>query len=225
MTTGQISKLGVLDLTSLQSVEELHGITSIEKVGVILIPEQFVAALHTIPMQEVGGIMPIPKDLKIRVYTGQIRLTGDALAAGPEDTTLVIVGQCVICAPVTAIGYRDIRICGQILIPEGGEAVIQAKLSQLIGQTYAYPPGDVRMMVGEQAEWDAAFLSALPAPTTFVMIGSQLTVAKDITTALLVEKVRRLICVGCQLKAPQTVLPHIKALAPDHTGSQFVSFE
>lgn len=61
---GAISDMGLLDLSSAKSPEDLSGITSIHDVGAIIIPEDLVSALTRIDMQDVGSVVPIPSGVK-----------------------------------------------------------------------------------------------------------------------------------------------------------------
>lgn len=89
----EIHNLGVLDLTALKSPDDLAGITAIQSVGTILVPESLAAKLATIPMDNVGATVPIPDGAKVSVLTGHVKLGGDALASPPPNqNTLVVVG-------------------------------------------------------------------------------------------------------------------------------------
>jgi len=79
--TGTIRDMGLLDLSSAQSAEDLSGITSIHDVGAIIIPEDLMSALIRIDIHDVGSVVPIPRGANVSLHMGQTRLTGEALAA------------------------------------------------------------------------------------------------------------------------------------------------
>jgi hypothetical protein len=61
-------------------------------------------------------------------------LTGEALAAGDPEATLLIVGQAFLKTPVTAIGYKAIQVHGQLIAVRGSEGAIGTKLTEMHGQ-------------------------------------------------------------------------------------------
>src|SRR6187402_3090268 len=94
--SGHIMDVGMLDLTSAKTPEDLQYIRSIQDVGAILIPEHLAAVLAGVQMQDVGAIIPIPSGDHVDVITGQTKLTGESLAAGDPETVLAIIGQVVV---------------------------------------------------------------------------------------------------------------------------------
>jgi hypothetical protein len=75
---GHIRNVGMLDLRSAKTPEDLNGITAISKVGCILAPKDLATRLAQIPMAEVGAVIPIPSGENIKCPIGQIWLTGQA---------------------------------------------------------------------------------------------------------------------------------------------------
>jgi len=49
-------------------------------VGVVLVSEHLMSSLATVPMEEVGVMIPVPTGENVRMVTGQIKTTGEALA-------------------------------------------------------------------------------------------------------------------------------------------------
>src|SRR5215210_3005912 len=87
---GGISNVGILDLTGMKSTEELAGIESISRVGVVLVPESLMSGLLRIPMKKVGATIPVPTGENLKLVTGQMKTTGEALAgAGGEEDVLL----------------------------------------------------------------------------------------------------------------------------------------
>src|SRR3954471_23039317 len=79
-TVSVIRNVGVLDLSGLESPEVLDGVTSMINVGVIIVPEPLLPKLSRISMRNVGVTIPVPKGARLRQFSGQTVLSGDALA-------------------------------------------------------------------------------------------------------------------------------------------------
>src|SRR3712207_1855074 len=112
---GKIENVGALDLTGITSADELANITRIKNVGAILIRESLMGKLSSIPMENVGSVVPVPEGDNVRVQTGQIQMSGEALAGGSEEDVLVVTGQLLITSPVQQVGYKDLIVSGQAL--------------------------------------------------------------------------------------------------------------
>src|ERR1700737_2623976 len=93
-----IRNVALLDLTGATSADTLDGVGRIENVAAILVPESLLGKLMAIPMQNVAATVPIPDGKRVRVMSGQVVLSGEALSTGdgPTDDILVIAGQLVI---------------------------------------------------------------------------------------------------------------------------------
>ena len=75
------------------TTEELAGIEVIRRVGVVLVPEHLTSRLAAVPMEEVGVTVPVPTGENVRMVTGQMKTTGEALAhPGTEEDVLVVAG-------------------------------------------------------------------------------------------------------------------------------------
>jgi len=212
---GVIREVGLLDLRYAKTEEDLAGITLIEEVGAILIPEHLGAALARIPMSEVGGIVPIPHDRKVSCMTGQVRLSGESLAAGADDTVLVIAGQAFITGEMTTVGFAEVRVYGQLFYPRSGEAAMGAKLTQLTGQCFSLPT-DPRFTMGTDSI-NQEFLEYLPKPVAWVVMGT-LTFEEDVRKETLREKILEIVVMGT-IRAPRPLLPLLNVLATDKMGS------
>lgn len=211
---GAIKNMGMLDLTSAKTAEELSGITSMENVGVVLVPEHLTAALAGIPSQNVGSVVPVPQGAKMNLQVGQTRLSGEALAAGPEDAILVLVGQIIITTPVEQVGYKELRVVGQLLAPRGSETALGAKLANLTGQAVYYPEGARLIMGSETLSREA--LESLTRPTP-LMVEGRLTIEDDVTPELLRSKVPEIMLTGI-IEAPKALWPALRSLMVDSTG-------
>jgi hypothetical protein len=211
---GHIHEVGMLDLRSAKTPEDLSGITAISEVGCILIPEHLAARLNQIPMSEVGSVVPIPQGENIKCQIGQVWLTGEALAAGDPEATLMIIGQAFLKTPVTSVGYKAIRVHGQLIAIRGSEGALGAKISEMQGQTL-YLPADSRTFMGDETI-RAEFLELLPAPQCLVVMG-KLTFEDDVTVELLKAKVPEIVLMG-EIVAPSALIPLLQVLTVEKMG-------
>lgn len=213
---GAIRDMGVLDLSFAQSPEDLSGITSIHDVGAIIIPEDLMGALTRIDVHDVGGVVPIPRGAKVSLQMGQTRLTGESLAAGPDDTVLVLVGQTLIMNQVQSVGYQSLHVMGQLLAPRGSEAALAPKIAKLTGQVvYVTGLENARFILGKE-RIGKAFLEYLPRPTPLVVVG-KLIFEEDTPADLLREKVPEIALIG-KIQAPAALVPLLQVLTVEKQG-------
>ena len=202
--SGHISDVGMLDLTSAKTPEDLQHIRSLQDIGAILIPEHLSAALAGIQMQDIGAIIPIASGANVDMITGQTKLTGESLAAGDPETVLVIAGQVIITTRVEKVGYKALQIVGQVLAPRGSETALASKVKRLSGQLIYFAEG-ARFFIGSETV-TGEFLEMLSASTPFLIMG-ELAFASDISDDLLREKVSEIALMG-----RITVPAHLAAL-------------
>src|SRR5438094_10166569 len=109
----EIRDVALLDLTGAQAASALEGVTRISHVAAILVPESLVLRLTSIPMDRVAATIPVPDGRRTKVFTGQITLSGEALANadGQDNDMLVIAGQLIVTSPVHKIGYAEMVTC------------------------------------------------------------------------------------------------------------------
>jgi len=211
---GHIKNVGMLDLRFAKTPQDLGNILSISNVGAVLVPEHLAGILAGIPTENIGGVIPIPQDVKVNCVTGQVRLSGESLAAGDPETILLVAGQAFITGEITTVGYKEIRVFGQIFAPRSGQGALSAKMGQLSGQNF-YLPSDPRMIMGEETI-GGEFLELLPEPTAFVVLG-QLTFENDVTRELLKAKVTEIVLMG-EIRAPRALLPLLNVITKDKMG-------
>jgi hypothetical protein len=209
-----INNVDFLDLTSAKTPDDLQGIARITNVDCILIPEHLMATLTRIPMDNVDAVIPVPAGENFKLLVGQVFLTGEALSAGNPEEILFVAGQLFITTPATSVGYREIRVHGQVMAPRGSETALGAKMGRLTGQIF-YLPAKARMIMGEEAI-GKAFLELLPEPAAFVVMGG-LTIEDDVTVELLKEKVPEIVLFG-NIRAPQALVPLLQVLSPQRFG-------
>jgi len=104
-------------------------------------------------MQNVAATVPVPDGKTVRVMSGQVTLSGEALANanGPQDEVLVVAGQLIITTPVKHVGFAQLITMGQVLAPVGSETALGAGLSRMSGQVAYYPYTEgaaVRVRIG-----------------------------------------------------------------------------
>jgi hypothetical protein len=137
----EIRNVALLDLTGAQAASALDGISRISHVATILVSESLLPKLSRIAMDRVAATIPIPDGSRPKVFSGQITLSGEALAntAGQADDVLIVAGQLIITSPVRQVGYKDLIVVGQLVAPEGSEAALGSGLRHLSGQVVYYP--------------------------------------------------------------------------------------
>lgn len=212
---GHIENLGVLNLLSAKTPEDLSGIASIENVGCVLVPEHLGTALMRVSMENVGALVPVPQDGKVTVIAGQGKFTGEAMAQGDPDTLLVVAGQLMITGVVEKVGFRGIYVAGQILAPIGSEAALTSKLTNLLGQAFFYREG-ARMFLGND-RIGKDFLEFLNGPTA-IMITGNLAFEDDVTVELMKAKVGEIALCG-NLEVPRHLYPLAQFLTTEKTGN------
>src|SRR5579859_7208496 len=144
-TQREIRNVALLDLTGATSEQTLDGVGRIVNVATILVPESLLGKLMAIPMQNVAATVPIPDGKTVRVLSGQVTLSGEALAnaEGSHDDILVVAGQLIITSPVERVGYSQFITMGQVIAPTGSQTGLGAGLTRMSGQVmyYPYSPG------------------------------------------------------------------------------------
>jgi len=133
-TQREIRNVALLDLTGATSEQTLDGVGRIVNVATILVPESLLGKLMAIPMQNVAATVPVPDGKKIRVMSGQVTLSGEALANvdGPQDEVFVVAGQLIITTPVQRVGYAQFITIGQVVAPVGSETALGAGLTRMV---------------------------------------------------------------------------------------------
>jgi hypothetical protein len=151
MESREIKNVALLDLTGATSAEALDNVTRISNVATILVPEGLLGKLLAIPMEKVAATVPIPDGKRVKVLSGQIALSGEALGEGDANDVLVIAGQLVITSPVQQAVQQQVIAMGQLVAPQGSESGLGASLRRMSGQVlyYPYTPGaNVKMRTG-----------------------------------------------------------------------------
>jgi hypothetical protein len=211
---GHIEDVGMLDLRWAKTAEDIGNIVSMEDVGVVLIPEHLAGALGRVSMEDVGAIIPIPPGDNVNVMSGQVKLTGEMLAGGNPEAILVLVGQAHITTAVQSVGYKELRIYGQLYAPRGSEAAISGKLTQFSGQVF-YLPANARTFNGNTTIGQA-FLDLLPEPAALVVMGN-LDFEADVTVEAVKAKIPEIVLMG-NINAPKALIPLLQVLTREKMG-------
>ncbi|MFG1609080.1 hypothetical protein [Actinoplanes sp. NPDC049265] len=147
----------------------------------------------------------------VKMLSGQVRLTGAALAnqGGDPSDILVAAGQVIITGEVGPVGYSQILIAGQVVAPEAAQAQLESCM-EAQGQTVWYRSGDPRIFL-DDIELGPDFFRLLDHPISLVVFGD-LTIGAGVTTDLIRENVADLVLLGDVL-APAGAVPAIQVLA------------
>lgn len=212
---GCIHDVGMLNLCYAKTKEDLANIHKIYDVGLVLVPEHLAGCLGGLSISDVGAIVPVPIDGKVNCMTGQVRISADMLASGDPDTILVIAGQAFITGDLQSVGFKEIRIVGQMFAPRSCETAITAKMTQLTGQNF-FLPSNAKIFQGDESI-GKDYLELLDGQVSFVVMGS-LTVEPDVTRELLKEKVTEIVLMG-NLNGPADLVPLLQVLTTEKMGT------
>jgi hypothetical protein len=140
----------VVDFSHLTSPEQLAGISRIEDVAVVVVPQSLAAAYVAISTADVAGTIYVPDRANVRLHTGAMVVGGDGL--GAADDVLVIIGMLVITSPVTGPLPQQIYVIGSVLAPRGSEPLLGPALAGGTGGVSYYPHRDgqdVKVLSGQ----------------------------------------------------------------------------
>ncbi|WP_054025686.1 hypothetical protein [Bacillus sp. FJAT-28004] len=213
-----LENMGLLDLTGVKA-EDLADVTSIRNNGIIIAPESLSSALNRIPQQNNGCVCLIPNTAgKVKILSGQVSLGGEFFAnsnGAPEDIA-VIAGQAVITSPVEKIGFQDIILAGQLILPKGSDVVLGSAISRMLGQVVYYSnTSNVRLFLGDDT-FSNSFFDFIEEKMCMVLIGS-FEIADDVQIESIKNKVSEIVLVG-DLTASKAVVPLLQYLAISKTG-------
>jgi len=198
---GLIRDVALLDLTPLTSAEDLAGITRLEDVAIVLVPESLMPAMVAIPMDDVAMVVPVPDGVQVHNHTGSLVMGGEALAdPEAENAILVVTGTLILTSPVPKVAYRQVIVIGLVLAPHGSESALGAGLTRVTGSVDYYPYAEgqeVKVSTG-QLRADGEFLAnPTGGPDDILVVAGQLIVTGPVATV----GYRRIVVAG-QLLAP-----------------------
>lgn len=179
---GVISGQAVVDFSHLTSPGDLAGITGIEGVGAVVVPQSLAAAYAAIPSSGVGATVHVPDDANVRVHTGPLMTGGDGL--GAAEDVLVVVGMLIITSPVTGVVPRRVSVVGSVLAPRGSEQALGPILSGGTGSVIYYRQTegqDVKLLTGDVKLSAATLANPAGQPDDILLAGGQVLVTGPAT--------------------------------------------
>ena len=190
----------------------------IHVVGSVLAPRGSEAALGPALAGVTGGVSYYtPTDGQdIKVVSGQVRLSGALLAnpAGHADDMLTAAGQVVITGEVTALGYRQVIIAGQLAAPAASRDVIEPRV-QVQGQAVWYRGDDPRVFY-DDTTLGPDFFRLLDHPVSLLALGD-LTITAGVTEAMMREKITGISVFG-DATAPSGLVGVLQAFITEAFG-------
>ena len=184
-TAREITNVGVLDLSAMESPDALDGVRRIANVGVILAPQPLLQKLSMIPMENVGTTVPVPVGVKLRAFTGETILSGEALANedGDANEVLLVTGSLAITSPVRKVGFAQFIMSGSLIAPEGSEAGLGTGLTRMTGSVTYYPYTEgsaVRVRAGLQQLSGADLANPAGQETDILLVLGTLSVTSPV---------------------------------------------
>jgi hypothetical protein len=191
----------------------------IHVVGSVLAPRGSEAALGPALAGGTGGVSYYTpaSGQDIKVLSGQVKLSGAMLAnpAGQADDMLIAAGQVVITGEVTAVGYRQVIIAGQVAAPAASRDVIEPR-AQVQGQAAWYRGDDPRVFFADTS-LGPDFFRLLDHPVSLVVLGA-LTITAGVTEAMMREKITGISVFG-DTTAPPGLVGVLQVLTTDAFGA------
>ena len=188
----------VLDLSHLTSPDQLAGISRIEDVAVVVVPQSLAGAYAAISVSDVAGTIFVPDGANVRLHSGAMVAGGDGL--GAADDVLVVIGMLVITSPVTGPVPQRIYVIGSVLAPRGSEAALGPALAGGSGGVSYYPhrdDQDVRVLSGQVRLSGAMLANPAGQAGDILITAGQVAVTGEVSTLGY-----RLVMVAGQFAAP-----------------------
>ena len=188
----------VLDLSHLTSPDQLAGISRIEDVAVVVVPQSLAGAYAAISVSDVAGTIYVPDGANVRMHNGAMVVGGDGL--GAADDVLVVIGMLVITSPVTGPVPQRIYVIGSVLAPRGSEPVLGPALAGGSGGVSYYPhrdDQDVRVLSGQVRLSGAMLANPAGQAGDILVTAGQVAVTGEVSTLGY-----RLVMVAGQFAAP-----------------------
>jgi len=188
----------VLDLSHLTSPDQMAGISRIEDVAVVVVPQSLAGAYAAISVSDVAGTIYVPDGSNVRLHSCAMVAGGDGL--GAADDVLVVIGMLVITSPVTGPVPQRIYVIGSVLAPRGSEATLGPALAGGSGGVSYYPhrdDQDVRVLSGQVRLSGAMLANPAGQAGDILITAGQVAVTGDVTTLGY-----RLVLVAGQFAAP-----------------------
>lgn len=196
LATGSVvSGQAVLDFSHLTEPEQLAGISRIEGVALVIVPESLAAAYAAISSSGVANTVYVPDGVnaRVRVHNGLLVTGGEGL--GAANDVLVVNGMLIITSPVTGPVPRSINVAGSVLAPRGSEAALGPALAGVNGVVsyYTHAEGQEIKVLSGQVNASAAMLANPAGQADDILIAAGLVV---ITGEVTTVGYRRIIVAG-----------------------------
>jgi len=174
--TGVIADRQFLDLTALESPNDIAAITKLCDIQVVAVPESLAAAFARIPIDDVQLVVPVPDGIRPQFHHGHTTLGGDALT---PDTCLIVLGALIFTTPVEGRQNGRIAVVGMVAAPVGSEGALGAALTDVVGTTHYYPYAEgqhISVLAGQVKLGPSALANESGSPDDILIIGGQVTV-------------------------------------------------
>ncbi len=149
-------------------------------------------------------------------FTGQLKLTGDALEGYAPDEIVKITGQVVFTSPITATPKCRLRITGQVVAPEGSQRLLAPAIMKMTGQMVHYPDGvELRIVLGKET-FDQAFFEAMTGKELLINLG-KVFLGPDVQAQSLKEKIHSIINLG-KIRCSKSLRPFVQLVCRDNLG-------
>jgi hypothetical protein len=214
--------LGALVFTTPVTESKVAGIAAI---GLVAAPTGSEDALGLAIARSIGAVhyFPYVEGQQIKAFAGQPNLSGSTLANenGTPDDILIVAGQLVVTGPVRQLGFRQIVIAGQAILPRGGRDMIGQAL-QAHGQVIWYVGNDVRLIFGRES-YGPEFFELVEEPLSLIVFG-ELCIEPGVEATTLRDKIAGIALFG-NIKAPRAAIPAVQYRVTDSFGSISVEDE
>lgn len=179
---GVISGDAVVDFSHMTSAEDLAGVTRIEGVATVVVPESLAAAYARIPSSGVASTIFVPDGANVRVHTGSLMVGGDGL--GSADDVLVVIGILLITSQVTSPLPRRISVTGLVMAPSGSQSALGPVLGGGTGVVMYYPAmdgQDFKMHSGQVKLSGASLANTAGRPGDILIGAGQMVITSPVT--------------------------------------------
>jgi hypothetical protein len=179
---GVVNGQPILDLSHLTSAGELAGISRINRVATVIVPQALAAAYATIPKFRVANTIFVPDGANVRVHTGALVVGGDGL--GSADDVLVVVGVLIVTSPVSGPMPTQISVVGSVLAPRGSEGTLGPALSGGTGSVtyFRYVEGqEIKLFTGQVKLSGTSLANPAGSPADVLLAAGQVIVTGEVS--------------------------------------------
>jgi hypothetical protein len=191
----------------------------ISVVGLVLAPRGSESALGQVLGGGAGNVIyyRAADGQDFKVLTGQAKLSGASLAntAGQPEDILIAAGQLVITGPVTAVGYAQVIVAGQLVAPESSREMLEPRI-QVHGQSAWYRTDEPRIFM-EETSLGPDFFRLLDQQVSLIVF-DDLTIGPGVTENIVREKVADIVLFA-DLTGPPEVVPVLQVLTTEAFGT------